>query len=155
MMTLLTVLIIMYVGVSYFFREMMFHTAACVYAKTPAHLSIAEMFIMAFFFPTTLVIGIVTIMFLSKRSILEVGSKPCRSVSQGVAQADCLPKTAWPPRLGEGMETANLAAEIDKKVFIQMSLYAVQNGMKKKEVIETALKEFLERHKSSFILLND
>ena len=27
----------------------------------------------------------------------EVGSQPCRSVSQGVAQADCLPKTAWPP----------------------------------------------------------
>ena len=28
---------------------------------------------------------------------VEVGSQPCRSVSQGVAQADCLPKTAWPP----------------------------------------------------------
>ena len=27
----------------------------------------------------------------------QVGSQPCRSVSQGVAQADCLPKTAWPP----------------------------------------------------------
>ena len=27
----------------------------------------------------------------------EVGSKPCRSVSQGVAVCNCLPKTAWPP----------------------------------------------------------
>ena len=53
------------------------------------------------------------------------------------------------------METSNLAAEIDRKVFIQMSLYAVQNGMKKKEVIEKALIEFLERHKSSLILLNE
>ena len=30
-------------------------------------------------------------------NIWKVGSQPCRSVSQGVAQADCLPKTAWPP----------------------------------------------------------
>ena len=27
----------------------------------------------------------------------QVGSKPCRSVSQGVAVCNCLPKTAWPP----------------------------------------------------------
>ena len=27
----------------------------------------------------------------------EVGSQPCRSVSQGVGLASCLPKTAWPP----------------------------------------------------------
>ena len=27
----------------------------------------------------------------------EVGSLPCRSVSQGVGLASCLPKTAWPP----------------------------------------------------------
>ena len=27
----------------------------------------------------------------------EVGSQPCRSVSQGVAVCNCLPKTAWPP----------------------------------------------------------
>ena len=25
------------------------------------------------------------------------GSQPCRSVSQGVGLASCLPKTAWPP----------------------------------------------------------
>ena len=31
----------------------------------------------------------------------EVGSKPCRSVSQGVGLASCLPKTAWPPDLGK------------------------------------------------------
>ena len=29
----------------------------------------------------------------------EVGSKPCRSVSQGVECYSCLPKTAWPPTL--------------------------------------------------------
>ena len=28
---------------------------------------------------------------------IQVGSKPCRSVSQGVGLASCLPKTAWPP----------------------------------------------------------
>ena len=28
---------------------------------------------------------------------LQVGSQPCRSVSQGVAVCNCLPKTAWPP----------------------------------------------------------
>ena len=27
----------------------------------------------------------------------EVGSQPCRSVSQGVGRMFCLPKTAWPP----------------------------------------------------------
>ena len=27
----------------------------------------------------------------------QVGSEPCRSVSQGVGLASCLPKTAWPP----------------------------------------------------------
>ena len=27
----------------------------------------------------------------------EVGSQPCRSVSQGVDTRLCLPKTAWPP----------------------------------------------------------
>ena len=27
----------------------------------------------------------------------KVGSQPCRSVSQGVGLASCLPKTAWPP----------------------------------------------------------
>ena len=27
----------------------------------------------------------------------KVGSKPCRSVSQGVECYSCLPKTAWPP----------------------------------------------------------
>ena len=27
----------------------------------------------------------------------EVGSQPCRSVSQGVECYSCLPKTAWPP----------------------------------------------------------
>ena len=27
----------------------------------------------------------------------EVGSEPCRSVSQGVECYSCLPKTAWPP----------------------------------------------------------
>ena len=27
----------------------------------------------------------------------EVGSQPCRSVSQGVGTMFCLPKTAWPP----------------------------------------------------------
>ena len=27
---------------------------------------------------------------------LEVGSQPCRSVSQGVGRMFCLPKTAWP-----------------------------------------------------------
>ena len=30
-------------------------------------------------------------------SFREVRSKPCRSVSQGVASSHCLPKTAWPP----------------------------------------------------------
>ena len=29
----------------------------------------------------------------------EVGSQPCRSVSQGVECYSCLPKTAWPPTL--------------------------------------------------------
>ena len=29
----------------------------------------------------------------------EVGSQPCRSVSQGVGRMFCLPKTAWPPTL--------------------------------------------------------
>ena len=27
----------------------------------------------------------------------QVGSKPCRAVSQGVGRMFCLPKTAWPP----------------------------------------------------------
>ena len=27
----------------------------------------------------------------------QVGSQPCRSVSQGVDTRLCLPKTAWPP----------------------------------------------------------
>ena len=27
----------------------------------------------------------------------QVGSQPCRSVSQGVGRMFCLPKTAWPP----------------------------------------------------------
>ena len=31
--------------------------------------------------------------------VSKVGSKPCRSVSQGVGLASCLPKTAWPPTL--------------------------------------------------------
>ena len=31
------------------------------------------------------------------QATMEVGSKPCRSVSQGVGLASCLPKTAWPP----------------------------------------------------------
>ena len=30
-------------------------------------------------------------------SAKQVGSQPCRSVSQGVAVCNCLPKTAWPP----------------------------------------------------------
>ena len=29
----------------------------------------------------------------------QVGSEPCRSVSQGVDTRLCLPKTAWPPTL--------------------------------------------------------
>ena len=29
--------------------------------------------------------------------IIQVESEPCRSVSQGVGLASCLPKTAWPP----------------------------------------------------------
>ena len=31
----------------------------------------------------------------------EVGSEPCRSVSQGVECYSCLPKTAWPPTWGK------------------------------------------------------
>ena len=31
----------------------------------------------------------------------EVGSEPCRSVSQGVAVCNCLPKTAWPPTFSQ------------------------------------------------------
>ena len=31
----------------------------------------------------------------------EVGSQPCRSVSQGVECYSCLPKTAWPPTYEE------------------------------------------------------
>ncbi|WP_459594914.1 hypothetical protein [Enterobacter hormaechei] len=31
------------------------------------------------------------------RVVAQVGSKPCRSVSQGVVEVFCLPKTAWPP----------------------------------------------------------
>lgn len=46
----------------------------------------------------------------------------------------------------EGMEKANLTAEIDKNVFQQISLFAVQNDMKKKDVVELALIEFLEKH---------
>ena len=34
--------------------------------------------------------------FVSKKGA-QVGSKPCRSVSQGVDTRLCLPKTAWPP----------------------------------------------------------
>ena len=44
------------------------------------------------------------------------------------------------------MEKANLAAEIDKNVFQQMALFAVKSGMKKTEIIELALIEFLEKH---------
>ena len=32
----------------------------------------------------------------------KVGSQPCRSVSQGVVDRTCLPKTAWPPTLRRG-----------------------------------------------------
>ena len=41
---------------------------------------------------------------LPKLMMVQVGSQPCRSVSQGVAQADCLPKTAWPPTCVENAE---------------------------------------------------
>ncbi|MEH7470538.1 hypothetical protein V7158_01950 [Priestia megaterium] len=43
-------------------------------------------------------------------------------------------------------ETANLAAAINKQVFMQMSFFALSSGMKKKEVVELALIEFLEKH---------
>ncbi|WP_177177318.1 hypothetical protein [Bacillus sp. MUM 116] len=45
------------------------------------------------------------------------------------------------------METANLAVTINKEVFIQMSLLAVKSGMKKKEIVEHALIEYLKHHK--------
>lgn len=44
------------------------------------------------------------------------------------------------------MEKANLAAEIDKQVNLNISLFALQNEMKKKDVVELALIEFLEKH---------
>ena len=37
----------------------------------------------------------------------EVGSEPCRSVSQGVGRMFCLPKTAWPPTYARHMEVCN------------------------------------------------
>ena len=43
----------------------------------------------------------------------EVGSQPCRSVSQGVGLASCLPKTAWPPTQ---IITLNILAEENWKV---------------------------------------
>ena len=36
----------------------------------------------------------------------KVGSKPCRSVSQGVGRLDCLPKSAWPPTCHIQRETS-------------------------------------------------
>lgn len=45
------------------------------------------------------------------------------------------------------MEKANLAAEIDKEVNQQITIFAVRHGLKKKDVVERALIEFLERHK--------
>ena len=38
---------------------------------------------------------------LKLSSKVKVGSQPCRSVSQGVGLASCLPKTAWPPTSSE------------------------------------------------------
>jgi hypothetical protein len=49
-------------------------------------------------------------------------------------------------------DTANLATIINKAVFMQMSIYAVTHGMKKKDLVETAIIEFLDRRKSSSIL---
>lgn len=46
------------------------------------------------------------------------------------------------------MNKSNLAAEIDKEVNLQITLFAVRSGMKKKDVIELALIEFLERKKA-------
>ncbi|MDF1995809.1 hypothetical protein [Peribacillus frigoritolerans] len=44
-------------------------------------------------------------------------------------------------------DTANLATIINRNVFTQMSIYAITNGMKKKEVVELAIIEFLNRQK--------
>lgn len=44
------------------------------------------------------------------------------------------------------MEKANLSAEIDKNVFQQMAMFAAQSSLKKKEIVELALIEFLEKH---------
>lgn len=43
-------------------------------------------------------------------------------------------------------QTANLAAVINKQVFVHMSLYCVKTGMKKKDIVELALIEFLEKY---------
>ncbi|MFD2926310.1 hypothetical protein [Halobacillus naozhouensis] len=44
-------------------------------------------------------------------------------------------------------EEANLTATINKKVFYEMSLYALENGMKKREIVELALIQYLKKHK--------
>ncbi|MEH6949123.1 hypothetical protein V7068_19050 [Bacillus sp. JJ634] len=43
------------------------------------------------------------------------------------------------------METANLSVIISKEIFIEMSVFAVKSGMKKKEIVEQAIREFLAR----------
>jgi hypothetical protein len=43
-------------------------------------------------------------------------------------------------------QKANLAATISRSVFVDMSLYCVKSGMKKKDIVELALLEFLEKH---------
>lgn len=44
--------------------------------------------------------------------------------------------------------TTNITAEISKDVFLNMSLFSVKSGLKKKEIVELALIEFLEKHDS-------
>lgn len=44
-------------------------------------------------------------------------------------------------------DTANLATIINKAVFQRMSIYAVTHGMKKKDLVERAIIEFLDRQK--------
>ena len=50
-----------------------------------------------FFLVVTLVALATISKFTSFDEKAEVGSEPCRSVSQGVGRMFCLPKTAWPP----------------------------------------------------------